>query len=69
MRTPRRTRALRAPLVADTGGLLRALACDDHGRPTWPAFAQVLEEATAVLVPDLVLAVNDVPTLKVSTMS
>jgi predicted nucleic acid-binding protein len=45
--------------VADTGGLLRALACDDHGRPTWPAFARALEEATAVLVPDLVLAEVD----------
>lgn len=58
-RAPRDKKALRAPLVADTGGLLRALACDDRGHPTWPAFARVLEEATAVLVPDLVLAEVD----------
>jgi predicted nucleic acid-binding protein len=56
---PRAKKSLRAPLVADTGGLLHALACDDRGRPTWPAFAQALEEATAVLVPDLVLAEVD----------
>jgi len=54
-----RKRASRAPLVADTGGLLRALAGDDRGRPAWPAFADALVAASVVIVPDLVLVEVD----------
>jgi len=45
--------------VADTGGLLRALARRPDGRATWPAYATVLREAAAVVVPALVLAEVD----------
>jgi predicted nucleic acid-binding protein len=56
----RRSRAVSsAPLVADTGGLLRALACRADGRPTWPHFASALVAATRVVVPELVLAEVD----------
>lgn len=47
------------PLVADTGGLLRALARDAHGRPTWPEFETELLSASDVIVPALVLAEID----------
>lgn len=50
---------MRAPLVADTGGLLRALERRPDGRLTWPDYAQALQEASAVLVPALVLAEVD----------
>jgi uncharacterized protein len=47
------------PVVADTGGLLRALARTARGRPTWPAYQTVLTQASAVVVPALVLAEID----------
>lgn len=47
------------PLVADTGGLLRALAARPDGRPTWPDFARELRMASAVVVPAFVLAEVD----------
>lgn len=47
------------PLVADTGGLLRAIAKRPDGRPTWPAFERALRTASAVIVPALVLAEVD----------
>lgn len=47
------------PIVADTGGLLRALAADPHGRPTWPEFAKALVSATIIIVPPLILAEVD----------
>ena len=47
------------PLVADTGGLLRALACRPDGEPTWPDFEQALRSASRVIVPALVLAEVD----------
>lgn len=47
------------PLVADTGGLLRALAGHPDGRPSWPAFEAALRDARAVIVPALVLAEVD----------
>ena len=50
---------MRGALVADTGGLLRALACRSDGRPTWPVFAEALTAASAVIVPALVLAEVD----------
>lgn len=46
-------------IVADTGGLLRALARTPDGRPSWPAYAAALREASAVVVPSLVLAEVD----------
>ena len=47
------------PLVADTGGLLRALAARRDGRPAWPDYARELRAASAVIVPALVLAEVD----------
>ncbi|MGH7966268.1 MAG: PIN domain-containing protein [Candidatus Binatia bacterium] len=48
-----------AALIADTGGLLRALAKRPDGRLTWPEYAKVLRQATLVVVPALVLAEVD----------
>ena len=50
---------MRSGLVADTGGLLRALARRPNGRPTWPAYASALQEAATVVVPALVLVEVD----------
>lgn len=47
------------PLVADTGGLLRALARRPDGSPSWPDFQTALRDASAVIVPALVLAEVD----------
>jgi predicted nucleic acid-binding protein len=46
-------------LIADTGGLLRALAKRPNGRLAWPAYAETLRRASAVVVPALVLAEVD----------
>ncbi|MBI4871761.1 MAG: type II toxin-antitoxin system VapC family toxin [Candidatus Riflebacteria bacterium] len=50
---------MRASIIADTGGLLRALANGPDGRPAWFDFARVLTEAGEVIVPALVLAEVD----------
>jgi uncharacterized protein len=47
------------PLIADTGGLLRAIATKPDGQPTWPAFERALRTAPRVIVPALVLAEVD----------
>lgn len=47
------------PVVADTGGLLRALACTPDGTPTFPEYEHVLTSANGVIVPGLVLAEVD----------
>lgn len=47
------------PVVADTGGLLRALACTADGKPTFPDYEHVLTTANLVIVPTLVLAEVD----------
>jgi predicted nucleic acid-binding protein len=47
------------PLIADTGGLLRAIAGRPDGREAWPAYADALRAATHVVVPALVLAEVD----------
>ena len=47
------------PLIADTGGLLRAIATKPNGRPTWPDFERALRTAPRVIVPALVLAEVD----------
>jgi predicted nucleic acid-binding protein len=50
---------LRAPVVADTGGLLKALAATPDGRPSFPEYQSVLVTASLVIVPALVLAEVD----------
>ena len=47
------------PVVADTGGLLRALARTPAGRPSFPEYERILTSAAAVIVPGLVLAEVD----------
>ena len=47
------------PVIADTGGLLRALARTPQGKPAFPEYANVLTSAAAVIVPALVLAEVD----------
>ena len=47
------------PLVADTGGLLRAIAKRPNGRPMWPDFERALRSATRVVIPALVLVEVD----------
>lgn len=42
-------------LVADTGGLLRALARAHDGQPAWPDYEAALRGASAVIVPALIL--------------
>ena len=50
---------MKAPVIADTGGLLRALARRPDGKPTWPDYAAVLRRSSRVVVPALVLAEVD----------
>ena len=45
--------------MADTGGLLRALARRPDGAPSWPDYQDALRLASAVIVPALVLAEVD----------
>ena len=45
--------------MADTGGLLRALASAGDGRPSFPEYEDALTSATVVIVPGLVLAEVD----------
>jgi uncharacterized protein len=47
------------PIVADTGGLLRALAHTADGQPSFPEYENVLTSASLVIVPGLVLAEVD----------
>ena len=47
------------PIIADAGGLLRALARAPGGRPSFPEYEEVLTSAAAVIVPGLVLAEVD----------
>lgn len=47
------------PVVADTGGLLRALARTPDGGPAFPEYQRILTTATAVIVPGLILAEVD----------
>ena len=46
-------------MIADTGGLLRALANRPAGTASWPDYAKALTQASAVIVPALVLAEVD----------
>ena len=45
--------------MADTGGLLRALACASDGSASFPEYEAVLTSASRVIVPGLVLAEVD----------
>ena len=47
------------PIIADTGGLLRALARTPGGDASFPEYEKVLTSAVAVIVPGLVLAEVD----------
>ena len=47
------------PIVADTGGLLQALARRPDGAASFPEFERLLASAAAVIVPALVLAEVD----------
>lgn len=47
------------PLIADTGGLLRAIAKRPDGRPSWPACSRSLATASRVVVPAAVLVEVD----------
>lgn len=47
------------PVIADTGGLLRALARTPDLQPSFPAYQTVLTSASLVIVPALVLAEVD----------
>jgi len=46
-------------IVADTGGLLRALARTPRGQPSFPDYEEILKSAATVIVPGLVLAEVD----------
>jgi predicted nucleic acid-binding protein len=47
------------PIVADTGGLLKALARTPGGQPSFPDYEKILVSAAAVIVPGLVLVEVD----------
>jgi predicted nucleic acid-binding protein len=47
------------PVIADTGGLLRALARTPAGMPSFPEYQKVLSSASAIIVPGLVLGEVD----------
>lgn len=47
------------PLVADTGGLLRALARTRDGRRSFPEYEAALTSASLIIVPGLVLVEVD----------
>jgi predicted nucleic acid-binding protein len=47
------------PIIADTGGLLRALARTRDNEPSFPEYETVLTSASLVIVPALVLAEVD----------
>ena len=48
-----------SPVIADIGGLLRALARTPGGKPSFPEYAKILTSAAAVIVPGLILAEVD----------
>ena len=47
------------PIIADTGGLLKALARTPDHKATFPEYQTILTTATVVIVPALVLAEVD----------
>ena len=47
------------PIIADTGGLVRALARTANGGPSFPEYEEILKSARLIIVPGLVLAEVD----------
>ncbi|MDQ2898653.1 MAG: PIN domain-containing protein [Acidobacteriota bacterium] len=47
------------PVIADTGGFLRALARTPDGNASFPEYQEILTSSAAVIVPGLVLAEVD----------
>ena len=47
------------PIIADTGGLLKALAGAADGEPSFPDYEEALTSASLVIVPALILAEID----------
>ena len=47
------------PIVVDTGGLLRAVACTPDGDASFPEYEAALTSASCIVVPGLVLAEVD----------
>jgi hypothetical protein len=47
---------LSGPVLADTGGLLKALARTPDSKPSFPEYQTILATASIVIVPALVLA-------------
>jgi predicted nucleic acid-binding protein len=47
------------PLIADTGGLLKALARTPGGQPSFPEYQAALISASLIIVPGLILAEVD----------
>ena len=47
------------PVIADTGGLLQAIARTRDGKPSFPEYERILTTAAIVIVPGLVLAEVD----------
>jgi predicted nucleic acid-binding protein len=50
---------LSGPVLADTSGLLKALACTPDSKPSFPEYQAILATASVVIVPALVLAEVD----------
>jgi predicted nucleic acid-binding protein len=50
---------LSPPIIADTGGLVRALARTANGGPSFPEYEEILKSARLIIVPGLVLAEVD----------
>ena len=48
-----------SPVLADTGGLLKALARTPDSKPSFPEYRAILVTASVVIVPTLVLAEVD----------
>ena len=47
------------PIIADTGGLLKALARAPDGEPSFPDYEEALTSASLIIVPALILAEVD----------
>jgi len=50
---------LSGEIIADTGGLLRALARKPNGKPSFPEYESTLTSASLLLIPGLILAEVD----------
>ena len=50
---------MKQALVANTGGLLRAIARRPNGLPAWPEYEKALVKASLVVIPSLILTEID----------